>query len=71
MQRFEGIIKDVFPGIEPIDVSYEHIEIALKEACEDLNLQFIPRQVRFKFFPFLIEKFNLFAISSFFAHYCV
>ena len=45
MQRFEGIIRDVFPGIEPIDVSYEQIENALKEACDEMNLQFIPRQV--------------------------
>ena len=45
MQRFEGIIKDVFPGIEPIDVSYEEIESAIKEACKEMHLQIMPRQV--------------------------
>ncbi|XP_075248310.1 cytoplasmic dynein 2 heavy chain 1-like [Convolutriloba macropyga] len=46
MQRFEGIIKDVFPGIEPIDVSYEEIESAIKEACKEMHLQIMPRQVK-------------------------
>ena len=34
MQRFEGIIKDVFPGITP-----------MKETCAELYLQVLPRQV--------------------------
>ena len=71
MQRFEGIIKDVFPGIESIDVSYEEIENAIKEACNEMHLQIMPRQVNILQFVCSSEKIDTYFVLLVVAHKCM
>ena len=47
-KRFDGLVKDIFPGIPIQEVQYAELEAALREACNDLNLLVIESQVRRK-----------------------
>ena len=38
---FNGIITDLFPGVEPPEVDYEDLLGAVGEACKDMKLQMV------------------------------
>jgi len=44
-QRFEGIILDLFPGLQAQDVAQEQLQAAVHEALKELKLELIPKQV--------------------------
>ena len=44
-QRFNALVRDVFPGVEFSDVEYERLDAALREASRESNLVIIDRQV--------------------------
>ena len=43
---FEGIVSDVFPGIDAPDISYQELEQAIKAELEQRNLVVISSQIR-------------------------
>ena len=45
-QRFDALVRDVFPGVTFSDVEYEQLKAALRQASSDSNLVVIDRQVR-------------------------
>ena len=45
-QRFDALVRDVFPGVAFSDVEYEQLKAALRQASSDSNLVVIDRQVR-------------------------
>ena len=45
-QRFDALVRDVFPGVVFSDVEYEQLQAALRQASSDSNLVVIDRQVR-------------------------
>ena len=45
IQRFDGLIKDIFPGAELISLSDEALERAIRESIVEMNLEVVPEQV--------------------------
>lgn len=45
-KRFNALVVDVFPGLEMSDVSYEDLEVAIKQCIESLKLEFMEGQFR-------------------------
>jgi len=45
VQRFDGLIKDIFPGVELISLSDEALERAIRESIVEMNLEVVPEQV--------------------------
>jgi len=40
--KFLGLLGDMFPGISSEDIAYENVQEAIKTACGELKLEFIP-----------------------------
>ena len=45
-ERFDALLRDVFPGVEFRDIEYETLREALKEVCAECHLGIIDSQVR-------------------------
>ena len=43
--RFDGLLKDIFPGIEFKDIEYEELAEAIRTVCRETNLQVNEGQV--------------------------
>ncbi|GET89825.1 dynein heavy chain, putative [Leishmania tarentolae] len=41
---FQGLLRDIFPGVESRDVTYKELEVAVASAIKALGLQLIPAQ---------------------------
>jgi dynein heavy chain 2 len=44
--KYEFLQQDMFPGIKSKDIDYELLQKAIKEAIEELKLQYIEKQVQ-------------------------
>ena len=45
-QRFDALVRDVFPGVEFKDIEYEDLAEAIRGVCKEQNLAIIENQVR-------------------------
>jgi dynein heavy chain 2 len=45
-ERFDALLRDVFPGVEFRDIEYDDLRAKLKEVCDDAHLGIIDSQMR-------------------------
>ncbi len=45
-KRFDGLVRDVFPGVSIQEVVHAELDTALREACKELNVLVIESQVQ-------------------------
>jgi len=45
-KKYDFLQADMFPGIKSEDIAYERLHAAIKEAIEELKLQYIDKQVQ-------------------------
>ena len=52
-KRFDGLLQDIFPGIDLRDIEYENLRLALHEIYKEHHLLINDMQVRSFFFRFV------------------
>ena len=55
-KRFDGLLQDIFPGIDLRDIEYENLRLALHEIYKEHHLLINDMQVRSFFFVSSIES---------------
>ncbi len=53
-RRFDGLLQDIFPGIDLRDIEYENLQQALHEIYKEHHLLINDMQVRATFYSFIV-----------------